>query len=45
MNNKMIAVDLDEVLSETIDGVLAVNNYEINGTKIQKENIKNYNLH
>lgn len=45
MNNKIIAVDLDEVLSETIDGVLAVNNYEINGTKIKKENIRNYNLH
>lgn len=42
---KIIAVDLDEVLSETIDQVLEVNNYEINGIKITKEDVNNYYLY
>lgn len=42
---KIIAVDLDEVLSETIDQVLEVNNYEINGMKIVKEDVSSYYLH
>lgn len=45
MNNKIIAVDLDEVLSETIDQVLEVNNYEINGIKIVKEDVSSYYFH
>lgn len=42
---KTIAVDLDEVLSETINQVLEVNNYEVNGMKIVKEDVSSYYLH
>ncbi len=45
MNNKIIAVDLDEVLSETIDQVLEVNNYQVNGMKITKEDVSSYYFH
>jgi hypothetical protein len=45
MNNKIIAVDIDEVLSETIDAVLEVNNYEINGMKITKEDLTSFYFH
>jgi len=45
MTNKIIAVDLDEVLSETIDKVLEVNNYEVNGMKITKKDVSSYYFH
>lgn len=45
MNNKIIAVDIDEVLSETIDAVLEVNNYEINWMKIAKEDVSSFYFH
>lgn len=42
---KIIGVDLDEVLSETIDQVLEINNNEVNGLKINKKDVNNYYLH
>lgn len=42
---KIIGVDLDEVLSETIGQVLEMNNNEINGIKITREDVNNYYLH
>jgi len=42
MMEKIIWVDLDEVLSETIDGVLKFHNYQINGIPAHKEDISDY---
>lgn len=39
---KIIGVDLDEVLSETIDGVLKFHKYQINGIEAHKEDISDY---
>lgn len=44
MMEKIIGVDLDEVLSETIDGVLKFHNYEINGIPAHREDITDYYL-
>ncbi len=41
---KIIGVDLDEVLSETIDGVLKFHNYQINGIPAHREDITDYYL-
>ncbi len=41
---KIIGVDLDEVLSETIDGVLKFHNYKINGISAHREDITDYYL-
>lgn len=43
--NKIIAVDIDEVLSETVDAVLEVNNHEINWMKITKEEVSSFYFH
>lgn len=39
---KIIGIDLDEVLSETVDGVLKFHNYQINGIPAHKEDISDY---
>jgi uncharacterized HAD superfamily protein len=44
MMEKIIWVDLDEVLSETIDGVLKFHNYKLNWIPAHKEDISNYYL-
>jgi|GEM_PF-453524 len=41
---KIIGVDLDEVLSETIDGVLRFHDYQIKGIPAHKEDISDYYL-
>lgn len=45
MKNKIIWVDLDEVLSETMDFLLNKNDNKIGNYKIVKEDIKNYYIH
>lgn len=42
--DKIIWVDLDEVLSETMDGVLKFHNYQINGIAAHREDISDYYL-
>jgi len=44
MMEKIIGVDLDEVLSETIDGVLKFHNYQINDIPAHREDISHYYL-
>lgn len=39
---KIIGIDLDEVLSETIDGTLKFHDYQINGISAHKEDISDY---
>lgn len=39
---KVIGVDLDEVLSETVDGVLKFHGYQINGKPATRDDITNY---
>ena len=41
---KIIWVDLDEVLAETIEGVLKFHNYQINNISARKEDISDYYL-
>ena len=41
---KTIGVDLDEVLSETVDGVLKFHNYQINGIPAARSDITAYYL-
>ncbi|MEI8008547.1 MAG: hypothetical protein WCI00_03895 [bacterium] len=41
---KIIGIDLDEVLSETIDGVLKFHNHIINGIPASKNDISAYYL-
>ena len=43
--NKIIWVDLDEVLSETIDYLLEYNNYMIWSYSIKREDVKDYYIH
>ena len=38
----ILAVDLDEVLSESLDEVLKFHDYKINGIPVQKSDISNY---
>jgi len=45
MKNKIIWVDLDEVLSETMDFLLEKNDNKIGDYKIIKEDIKDYYIH
>ncbi|HRX63843.1 MAG TPA: hypothetical protein P5060_01930 [Candidatus Absconditabacterales bacterium] len=42
--DKVIAVDLDEVLSETARALLKRNRYRINGNKLHWEDLVSYNL-
>ncbi|HCB51363.1 TPA: hypothetical protein DEP21_02185 [Patescibacteria group bacterium] len=42
---KIIAIDLDETLAETLDEVLKFNNYQINGISAQKDDISSYYIH
>jgi len=44
MNNKIIAVDIDEVLSETLKSMLKKHKYTINHRKIAWEDLTNYNV-
>lgn len=44
MLNKIIAVDLDEVLAETARALLKKHNYKIKNTKLTWEDISSYNL-
>jgi 5'(3')-deoxyribonucleotidase len=44
MNNKIIAVDIDEVLSETLKSMLKKHRYTINHRKIAWEDLTNYNI-
>ncbi len=44
MNNKLIAVDMDEVLTETAKWLLKFYDYTFAGKPIQYEDITNYNL-
>lgn len=41
---KIIWIDLDEVLSETVDGVLKFHNYQINGKLANRKDISSYYL-
>lgn len=45
MKNKIIWVDLDEVLAELVDFVLEYNNYKIWDFSLKKEDIKDYYIH
>ena len=45
MEQKIIGIDMDEVLSETIDGVLEFNNYHFNNIPITREDITNYYIY
>lgn len=45
MKKKIIWVDLDEVLAETLDRCLEYNNYMIGNLKISKDNVRDYYLH
>ena len=45
MRNRIIWVDLDEVLAETVDYCLECNNYKIWDFEIKKEKIVNYYIH
>ncbi len=45
MKNKIIWVDLDEVLAELLDFVLEKNNYKIWDYKIKREEVKDYYIH
>nr|MDD3720157.1 hypothetical protein [Candidatus Gracilibacteria bacterium] len=45
MKKKIIGVDLDEVLAETLDRCLEYNNYMIGNLKISKDNVRDYYLH
>lgn len=42
---KVIWVDLDEVLSETVDKVLEIHDWVINNKKVARDDISNYYLH
>ena len=44
-NDKIIWVDLDDVLSELVDFVLKKNNYKIWNLPIQRKDMQNYYLH
>ena len=44
MNNKIIAVDIDEVLSETLKSMLKKHKYIVNNRKIAWEDLINYNI-
>lgn len=45
MNNKIIWVDLDEVLAELLDYILDYNDYKIWNYSLKKEDIKDYYIH
>jgi len=45
MKNKIIWVDLDEVLAELLDYILEYNSYKIWSYEINKEEIKDYYIH
>lgn len=45
MKNKIIWVDLDEVLAELLDYILEYNNYKIGEHTIDKNKIKDYHIH
>ena len=44
MNNKIIAVDIDEVLSETLKSMLRKHWYIIKNHKVKWEDLNNYNI-
>ncbi len=43
--NKVIGIDLDEVLSESVNQILKIHNHQINWKKIKKSDISSYYLH
>ena len=45
MRNKIIWVDLDEVLAELLDFILEKNNYKIGNYKIEREEVRDYYIH
>ena len=45
MKNKIIWVDLDEVLAELLDFILEKNNYKIGDYKIEREQVRDYYIH
>jgi len=45
MKNKIIWVDLDEILAELLDYLLEYNNYKIWNLDIKREDVKNYYMH
>jgi uncharacterized HAD superfamily protein len=42
---KKIGIDLDEVLSESIEYMLEYNNHQIGRISVRKEDIKDYYIH
>ncbi|NCO98203.1 hypothetical protein GW864_03455 [bacterium] len=42
---KIIGVDLDEVLSQTLDDALKYNKYMFNGIPIKRKDVLNYYIH
>ena len=38
-------IDLDEVLFETMDGLLDFHNHQINGIHVTREDITDYHIH
>jgi 5'(3')-deoxyribonucleotidase len=42
---KILAVDLDEVLSETIDEILKFHHYQVRGIPLVRSEISDYHLH
>ena len=44
MNEKIVAVDIDEVLSETLKSMLKKHKYIIKHHKVEWEDLNNYNI-